>query len=194
VTGTNVLVIKRYDRDGDRRIHQEDFAQVAGLPPARKYDHITYDQCAALVAEIAGSSAYFEFVRRLMFVVASGNSDAHLKNWSLLYPNGVDPELTPLYDQVSTIAWPDVTRELALRLGGVKPMLKIDEASIRRFAERAHCGVDETLRVANDTVKHIAEAWRSSRAADAMPKKHAAALRDYWIRAPLLREYAPAIF
>lgn len=193
-SGTHVLVVKRYDREGGRRIHQEDFAQVTGLQPARKYDHVTYDQCAALISKIVGLSAYFEFIRRLIFVVASGNSDAHLKNWSLLYPNGVEPELTPVYDQVSTIAWPDVTRELALKLGGVKAMLQIDEAAVRRLAGKAGCDANETWKVAKDTIISIADSWRPSNASDVMLKEHAAALRDYWLRAPLLRAHAPALF
>jgi len=30
-----------------------------------------------------------------------GNTDAHLKNWALIYPNGTTPCLAPVYDPVS---------------------------------------------------------------------------------------------
>lgn len=81
--GSEVYLIKRYDRQAAGRIHQEDFAQVAGLRPALKYDHWTYETCARVVGAICGPAGYDEFVRRLVFMVASGNTDAHLKNWSL---------------------------------------------------------------------------------------------------------------
>lgn len=120
---TSVLVIRRYDREGTRRIHQEDFAQVVSLPPRLKYEHISYEQCAALALQIAGKDAYREFIRRLAFVIASGNTDAHLKNWSLVYPDGVNARLSPLYDQVCTIAWEELPRTLALRLSGRRHLL-----------------------------------------------------------------------
>lgn len=183
----HVLVIRRYDREGPRRIHQEDFAQVVGLPPRLKYDHVTYEQLARLVKEIAGPDAYLEFVRRLVFVVASGNADAHLKNWSLLYPDGVEARLTPLYDQVCTVAWPEVSWDLALNFAGLKSLQQVDERSFRRLAEKAGSDPARTLAVMHDCLEAIARAWRESVAPEIMPADHAAALRDYWASAPLLK-------
>lgn len=184
-----VLVIRRYDREGGRRIHQEDFAQVVGLPPRLKYDHVTYEQLARLVQGIAGSEAYFEIVRRLAFVVASGNNDAHLKNWSLLYPDGVDARLTPLYDQVSTIAWPELAPELALKLAGLKNFKQVEERSFTHLALTAGSDPVQTLAVLHECLERIAQAWRRSPAPQAMPVSHAAALRDYWASAPLLKRH-----
>ena len=182
-----VLVIRRYDRDGSRRIHQEDFAQVTGLPPQLKYDHVTYEQLARLVKAIAGDEAYFEFVRRLVFVVASGNADAHLKNWSLLYPDGIEARLTPLYDQVCTIAWPEVAPELSLKLASLKSLKQVDERSFRRLAEIAGSDPVETLTVLQECLDRIARAWHESPASEVMPKDHVAVLRDYWASVPLLK-------
>ena len=33
-----------------------------------------------------------------------GNVDAHLKNWALIYPDGITPRLAPLYDPVCVTA------------------------------------------------------------------------------------------
>lgn len=115
--GNHVFVIRRYDRHEGLRIHQEDFAQVANLRPQLKYDHIKYEQCGGLVKQLLGCEAYYEFIRRLTFVIASGNADAHLKNWSFLYLNKQQPSLAPMYDQVCTIAWPELSSELALKIG-----------------------------------------------------------------------------
>lgn len=185
----HVLAIRRYDRKGRLRIHQEDFAQVVGLSPKLKYDNVTYEQLARLVKEIAGPAAYLEFVRRLAFVVASGNADAHLKNWSLLYPDGVEARLTPLYDQVSTVAWPEVSRDLALKFSGLKSLRQVDERSFKRLAEKAESDPAQTIAIVHDCLEGVARAWHESVAPEIMPEDHAAALRDYWTSAPLLRQH-----
>ncbi len=187
---SQVLVIRRYDRDGPRRIHQEDFAQVVGLPPRLKYDLITYEQCAVLVRQIAGEDAYLEFIRRLAFVIGCGNEDAHLKNWSFVYPDGVNAKLSPLYDQVCTIAWPELGGKLALKLAGLKPLLAVDEAVFVRLAKKARVDVDSTISVLRDTLIRMAAAWHVSKGRNAMPQDHLETLRSYWMKAPLLKPYA----
>jgi serine/threonine-protein kinase HipA len=190
---TNVLVIRRYDRDGARRIHQEDFAQVTSLPPRLKYDQVSYEQCALLAWQIVGEEAYFEFVRRLTFMVASGNTDAHLKNWSLVYPDGVNAFLSPLYDQVCTIAWSDVPRALALRFCGKKHLLEIDDDVFARLAGKAHMNEGRTLSVMRDALQRIAAAWRDSGIDQLMPPDHAAILREYWESSRFLKPYVKSL-
>lgn len=190
IPGTSVLVIRRYDREGSRRIHQEDFAQVVNLPPRLKYDHVSYEQCAVLVRQIVGEDPYFEFIRRLVFVIASGNTDAHLKNWSLVYPDSVNAELSPLYDQVCTVAWDELPRTLALKLAGKRNLLQIDEAAFSRLAEKVGADVGRTLSTAKDVLQRIAESWKESDIQRLMPPRHATALRDYWERVPLLKRYS----
>jgi len=187
---SNVLVIRRYDRKEGKRIHQEDFAQVVGLNPKLKYDHITYEQCANLVLRIAGTDEYFEFIRRLAFMVATGNTDAHLKNWSFIYGDGIHAKLAPMYDQVCTIAWPDVSRDLSLKLASVKPLLKIDEDAFARLARSIGADSDKTVSVLRESLFQIARAWRESKGKEIMPKPHIDELESYWKRAPLLKQFA----
>lgn len=191
--GGSILIIDRYDRDGQRRIHQEDFAQVAGVQPARKYEHLTYDQCAALVRNIVGAEGYDEFIARLTFVIASGNADAHLKNWSLVYKNAITPTLSPMYDQVATVAWPSVSFELPLKLADTWDFLHVDEQTFGRLAKRAGADPRTTIATVERTVERIVEGWRSARVSDALPPSHAAALRSYWLRAPLFQRFALAM-
>lgn len=190
---SSVFVIRRFDRTREDRIHQEDFAQVIGLQPERKYDQYTYEQCAALTREISGFDAYREFVRRLAFMIACGNVDAHLKNWSFIYPDGVHAELSPLYDQVCTIAWPELQTRTALKFAGTKDLLKLDEDAFARLATRAGGGVRETVSIALRTIEEIAEAWGNNYARELMPVEHKRALREYWTRAPLLRRHSDKI-
>jgi serine/threonine-protein kinase HipA len=46
-----------------------------------------------------------------------GNSDAHGKNYALLY-RGKAPDLAPLYDVVCTAAYPGLAKKLAMAIGG----------------------------------------------------------------------------
>lgn len=191
---TSVLAVARYDRFGQTRIHQEDFAQVVGLQPSLKYDQVTYGQCAALVRNIIGEAAYHEFITRLTFVIASGNADAHLKNWSLLYKDGVVPVLTPLYDQVATVAWPELVFKLALKFAGTREFLQIDEAAFSRLATRAGADPRATVTTVRRAIDRIVSGWRESHASEILPSPHAAALRNYWLRAPLFTPFASDLF
>ena len=190
----HVLAIERYDRVGQRRIPQEDFAQIVGLAPSLKYDQITYAQCAAIVRNVVGEVGYHEFISRLTFIVASGNADAHLKNWSLLYPDGVRPVLTPLYDQVATVAWPDVAFKLALKFAGARDFLQVSEDAFARLAVRAGADPRATVATMNAALARIVAAWRTASISDALPAGHAAALRAYWLRSPLLKRFIGDLF
>lgn len=190
--GSNIFLIRRYDRQAGRRIHQEDFAQVAGLRPALKYEHWTYERCAKVVLAICGSAGYDDFIRRLVFMVASGNTDAHLKNWSLLYPDGINAVLTPLYDQVAVICWPPTEKhqrlEWALKFAGTKNLYQIDESTFERVARLSGGDPRHTQQLVRDTLGQIASAWGSEGIAGLYPLAHAEILRDFWKRVPLLQQ------
>ncbi|WP_262889974.1 type II toxin-antitoxin system HipA family toxin [Spirosoma taeanense] len=194
--GSNVFLIRRYDRQQGKRIHQEDFAQVVNLRPSLKYDQITYESCAKLVLAICGVEGYNEFIRRLVFMVATGNTDAHLKNWSLLYPDGITAELTPLYDQVVTIAWPlekPYVWQWALKFAGTKNLYSIDETSFVRLVERSGGNVKETISIVRETLESIANSWSTSNAPGLMPNEFKEALLRHWKKVPLLKNLASLI-
>lgn len=190
--GTHVLAIRRYDRD-DRgeKIHQEDFAQVVNLLPERKYDHYSYEDILRLSAAIVGDEAADEVIRRLAFMIASGNGDAHLKNWSLVYPGRIRARLAPLYDQVATVAWPKkLVRALALKFGGTKALSQIGRDTVSAFAGRAGLDAERVQRLVDATLERLADAWSQGRRAGDWPllPEHEAELRDHWSRTPLLRD------
>lgn len=58
-----------------------------------------------------------QFARRLLVNILLANGDAHLKNWSLLYPDMFSPLLSPAYDIVTTRAYINNEMEFALNLG-----------------------------------------------------------------------------
>jgi len=101
----NALAVKRFDRTEDGgAVHIEDFAQVFGLYPEKKYERASYRNIAEVLWVETGEEGIAEFVRRLVFNVLIGNADMHLKNWSLIYPDRKKAALSPGYDFVSKIA------------------------------------------------------------------------------------------
>jgi serine/threonine-protein kinase HipA len=189
---TRVLAIRRYDRLTDGvRVHQEDFAQAIGLPPKRKYGHVTYEAMALLAQRFIDESASQELLRRLVFAIASGNNDAHLKNWSLIYPDRIRARWSPLYDQVATVAWKEPSRQLALNLASVKDFGRIDSSAFERFAEKAQMDRSTVLRLIGETLERLRAVWQSISPDLPLPETHKAALRDHWRKVPLLREAGP---
>jgi serine/threonine-protein kinase HipA len=152
------LAVRRFDRTPTGRIHQEDFAQVLGLYPERKYKAYNYETIGNIVHAVAGPEALVEYARRLTFVVLSGNGDAHHKNWSLRYQDGRRASLSPAYDLVFTKAYIGED-ELALKLDGSRQFADVTFAAFRRLARR--CGFDEDLLITrvSETASHIRTVW-----------------------------------
>ena len=131
-------IVRRFDRgEGDQRVHIEDFNQVLSQWPGEKYRGAAYESLGALIDATTGSpDAVAEYIRRLVFVIAIGNEDAHLKNWSLIYPNGRAAALSPAYDLVSTITYDGLARGLGLNLDRSKAFDRISSNSFNRMARR----------------------------------------------------------
>ena len=165
------LVVERFDRAaGARRIHMEDFAQVFGLFPDDKYGHRSYANIASVLWAETGEAGTYEFVRRLVFSVLIGNGDMHLKNWSLLYPDGRTPVLSPAYDFVATIPY-IAGDKLALNFGGSQSLDEITVDQVRRFADRARLPVSPVWEIVREMVERTAAAWKTLDQKDILPSK-----------------------
>lgn len=184
---SRALAIRRFDRRADGgRIHMEDFAQVLGLYPDEKYKKYNYETLASLIYSLTGEAGLAAFVRRLVFMVASGNGDAHHKNWSLLYPDGIRAELSPAYDQVSTIPY-KAADTMALNLAKSKRWEDVSLDAFRRMARKI--GADE-LRMADHTraaVESIVDVWNDSGAAPGYDRATREIIAGHMKRVPLLR-------
>lgn len=126
VSGLPYLLVERYDRDVTsepiRRLHQEDVCQALGRSSDSKYQAEggpTVRETVELLRNCSSVPAQDlpTFWRALVFNWLIGNCDAHAKNFSLLYDTGA-PTLAPLYDLVSTTAYPELTTRLAMSIGG----------------------------------------------------------------------------
>jgi serine/threonine-protein kinase HipA len=164
------LVVQRFDRAPEgRRIHMEDFAQVFGLLPDDKYGERSYANIAAVLWAETGDTGTYEFVRRLVFSVLIGNGDMHLKNWSLLYPDGRTPMLSPAYDFVSTV--PYITDDrLGLTFGGSRSLDEITLDQVRRFVEKARLPMHPVWLIVRETVERTVAGWKALPQKDLLPR------------------------
>ncbi len=197
-----VFCIQRYDRTPAGRVHQEDLCQALNIPPGRKYTGVnSYERLALAAQALLGHAGLEEYLRRLALIVATGNGDAHLKNWSLLYRDPQRAAWAPLYDQVATVAWPNVSSQLAFKLDGARQLREVTHDTLRRFADRyasyaARSGLEPLPAAAAEdifrsTLETLRDAW-ARRAGDlAFAATHKQALREHWRRTPLLAQHGP---
>lgn len=107
----DILAVRRFDRlAGGRRLHMEEFAQILGYEPRQKYGKGIFEDYSAMLRIIDRLSAdpardAQEFISRFVMFILMGNTDAHLKNWAMTYPDGIRPVLAPLYDPVCVTAF-----------------------------------------------------------------------------------------
>ncbi len=122
------------------RLHQEDFAQALGIAAADKYEHAPLDYMKRMfdLLRTESSDPITDQLRLwdiLVFDYLIGNTDAHIKNFSLLYSADLKSvRLAPAYDIVSTTVYEQSTRDMAFRIGGELSIDSISAESFRRAA------------------------------------------------------------
>ncbi|SEK96928.1 serine/threonine-protein kinase HipA [Stigmatella aurantiaca] len=157
-----VFLIERFDRGAEgQRIHIEDLAQVLDRPPGEpqyggRYEHI------AAVLSYAAPDDLRAFCERLVFCVLCGNTDAHLKNWSLIYPDGRTPRLSPAYDLISSVLYaPEfISDELALSLNHSRRFEDVDVGSFRLLAEISRIPFDEVASWVRQATERVRTIWQ----------------------------------
>lgn len=179
------LAVRRFDRAPDgARVHAEDFAQIFGLYPERKYGRGNYRSIAEVVWAEAGEPGVVEFVRRLVFNALIGNADMHMKNWSLLYPDGRNAALAPAYDLLSTIAYiPD--GNMALNLVRSKRFADLTVAAFTHFAGKARLPERPVLSAVRETVERFRDEWPAARRELPVTERVARAIGDHLEALPL---------
>jgi len=122
-SGEPAFITRRFDREGARRIHVEDLCQLSGLATEHRY-RSSMEKVGALVRDLAtapGDDALRLFeVTVFSFLV--GNSDMHLKNWTLVRDAG-RVVLSPA-DLLPVRLLVDDQEEFALPINGRKNRLE----------------------------------------------------------------------
>lgn len=201
VDGLDYLLVERYDRhhrvgpDGAQiveRLHQEDFCQALGIVSEHKYQKEggpSLKQCFGLVRSV--SSAPVLDLRHLLDAVIFnwlvGNNDAHGKNFSLLYrgmgTERVETRLAPLYDIVSTVAYPELSGDMAMKIGDQYSSERVTPKEIEKLAEEAELGKPLVKRRVSELAEILLETLLVIDASEPVAKKVASLIRERTERA-----------
>ncbi len=178
---TLAYAVKRYDRTAVGRVHVEDFAQVFNVYADQEYKATNYDTVGRLIFDLFPNRfpQLAEFVRRLAVNILIGNGDAHLKNWSVIYADKVNPQLAPVYDLLSTIHYVH-NDSLALNLAGEKRFEAIDESHFDRLARRMEAPPKFVLGIVRETVAAARKEWPAIMRDSGLPEDMCERLYAHW--------------
>ena len=121
-SGELAYISKRFDRIKKDKLHLEDMAQLTGTLTEHKYRSSMEKIGKTMLkySNFPGNDAIRLFEITL-FSYITGNSDMHLKNFSLIRDQDGEIILSPAYDLLSTkLLIPSDEEELALTLNGKK--------------------------------------------------------------------------
>lgn len=180
------LAVRRFDRSDGLRIHQEDFAQVREVATDAKYDKATYEGIGRVIGALCPPEDAVEYVRRLVAMVVMGNADAHLKNWTLRYPQGRQARLSPAYDLVCVTAYPETDHRLAFPLGGTTLADAVTTESFRGLAPALRLSTEQVVDTVREVGRRLVAAWPEVRRECPVPEFVAEAIDERLGSLPLL--------
>ena len=136
------FLIERYDREiinnKIKRIHQEDFCQASNIISAYKYQAeggVDFKRCFEILRKTTmPAKAVNQFLELMVFNYLIGNNDAHGKNFSILYFDDGNIELAPAYDILCSQVYPEMTKKMAMKIGGY---YEHDKILLRHFERLA---------------------------------------------------------
>lgn len=119
-----VYFVKRFDRQGKKKIPVEDFGQLAGLAKEAKYD-FSMEKIVAIIDTFSTFKIMdkIKLFRITLFNFLVGNEDMHVKNFSILRDGDV-VKLSPAYDLVNSTIVINSKEEIGLPLNGKKSNFK----------------------------------------------------------------------
>ena len=174
--------IRRFDREANQRIHTEDFAQVTFSYAAQKYEAASYESIAGLIYKnvYAGQLDVIQMAIRLLANILLGNGDAHKKNWSIIYSDGITPSLSPAYDILFTRVYMGDEQEFGLSMAGTKRWYDVTMEHFMAWADRADLpksAINYNLRQAINAARVH---WPQALAESPMAEQHKKALKAHW--------------
>ncbi len=121
-------ITRRFDREKNYKIHIEDMAQLTESMTEHKYRG-SIEKIGKVVKKYSSfpGNDLFRLLELTLFCFITGNSDMHLKNFSLgHFKKGI--ELTPAYDLLNTkLVMPDDIEESALSINGKKNKITLND-------------------------------------------------------------------
>lgn len=176
------FAIKRFDRSDHQRIHMEDFAQIFVKYPHEKYSSASYENIGKVIHQYSGDGVEDaqQFARRLLVNVLLANGDAHLKNWSLVYPDQITPRLSPAYDIVTTRVYMEDETKLALSLGKTKAWYEMSLRHFQLWSEQSGIPWRIIKPHLEEVMATARELWPSELKNLPMAAEQKASLRAHW--------------
>ena len=193
--GEPAIVVARFDRIEQHgrllRVHQEDLCQALAVPPTRKYQSDGGPGPLAVIEVLrthsgAPSRDVDTFIDALAFNWLIAGTDAHAKNYALLFGRGGRIRLAPLYDLGSALPYP------ALRQDKLAMAMKIGNTYRLRDIRRHHW--ESLLRDARVDIE--ATMARIADMAEALPDHAgdlARTMRDQGLDHPILERLPPLL-
>lgn len=138
------------------RLHQEDFAQALGISSFHKYEHNQEGYLKKMFSLLRAFSSdpltdQLKLWDICVFNYLIGNTDNYIKNLSLLYSQDLKGvRLAPAYDMVSTAIYESSTKEMALSVGGVYLLDRIERRHFEKEAQNAGLGVKLAMKRFDD--------------------------------------------
>ena len=173
----NVLfATKRYDRIINNksrkisdlaapfRLHQEDFAQALGINSIDKYEPNGEHYLKKMTDLLRNNSIYAmsDIVKlwdAIIYNFLIGNTDGHLKNFSLIYSSDLQSlRLAPVYDVVATTIYESSVRNMAFSINGKKAL---DDIEIDDFIKEAE-SIGLSKKLASNRLKYFLDNFESA--------------------------------
>lgn len=185
----HAYAIKRFDRktlpDGSiGRIHSEDFAQILVKYPHEKYHGGNYAQIAKILYRFSENSLadVNQLARRILVNILIANGDAHLKNWSVIYQDGIYPTLSPAYDLVSTKVYLPNETSFSLNLNTTKDWHKVTLTHFEHWAKKADIPWRSIKPQLLEVVQIARDTWKKTLNELPMAEPHKQILIKHWSR------------
>lgn len=127
--GSFAYITKRFDRSGKKKkIAVEDLCQLSELPSENKYKS-TCEKAGKVIRKFStnpGDDA-LTFFEIIVFSFLVGNSDMHLKNFSLMETKSGIIGMSPAYDLLTSSLLLEDHEESALQINGKKAHIKLQD-------------------------------------------------------------------
>ena len=169
---------KRYDRifSNDRyinslncpyRLHQEDFAQALGIAANDKYEKTPSMYMQKMFELIRNNSTnpiedQLALLRIIVFNYLIGNTDCHIKNFSLLYGTDLKSKhLAPAYDLLATRVY-NGTPEMSFFIGGELDIEHINRLNFSKAADEIGMTGRMVLNIFDDVANTLENAMEAA--------------------------------
>ncbi|MCB0340808.1 MAG: HipA domain-containing protein [Bdellovibrionales bacterium] len=175
----------RFDRKISRKkvvkIHQEDMCQLTGLLTEDKYNS-SLEKVATAVNTYTTNKGLelLELFKVTVFSFLTGNSDMHLKNYSLVYKYDEMVRLSPAYDLLATklVVLKD-KEETALTLGGKKNRLnRQDFHNFAKYCQMNPKATDNVFTAFESKLSEISKLISKSFLSDEMAQQYLDLIHD----------------